>query len=150
MQGMRRLSQDLRPAALDRLGLLPALEWLASDVAQYSGIETRVKVVGTERRLAKEVELVLFRIIQEALKNVWRHSQATQAEVVLEFGEKRLKIAVIDNGKGFDLPRTIGDLARYCKLGLAGMQERAQLLGATLTVDSQPGKGSTVTIEVPA
>jgi two-component system sensor histidine kinase DegS len=118
-------------------------------VAQYSGIETRVKVIGTERRLPEEVELVLFRIIQEALRNVWRHSQATQAEVVLEFSEKRLKITVSDNGKGFDLPRTIGDLARYGKLGLAGMQERAQLVGATLAVDSQPGKGSTVTIEVP-
>jgi len=149
MQGVRRLSQDLRPAALDRLGLLSALEWLASDVAQYSGIETKVKVIGTERRLPEEIELVLFRITQEALRNVWRHSQATQAEVVLEFGEKKLKITVIDNGKGFDPPRTISDLARYGKLGLAGMQERAQLVGATLAVDSQPGKGSTVTIEVP-
>jgi len=149
MQGVRRLSQDLRPAALDRLGLLPTLELLASDVTQYSGIETRVKVIGTERRLPEEVELALFRITQEALRNVWRHSQATQAQVVLEFSEKRLKIIVSDNGKGFDLPRTISDLARYGKLGLAGMQERAQLIGATLAVDSQPGKGSTVTIEVP-
>jgi PAS domain S-box-containing protein len=149
MQGVRRLSQDLRPAALDRLGLLSALEWLASDVAQYSGIETKVKVIGTERRLPEEVELVLFRITQEALRNVWRHSQATQAEVVLEFSDKRLKITVSDNGNGFDLPRTIGELARYGKLGLAGMQERAQLVDATLAVDSQPGKGSTVTIEVP-
>jgi signal transduction histidine kinase len=118
-------------------------------VAQYSGIETKVKVIGDERRLPEEIELVLFRITQEALRNVWRHSQATQAEVIMEFGEKKLKITVTDNGKGFDLPKTIGDLARYGKLGLAGMQERAQLVGATLTVDSQPGKGSTVNIEVP-
>ena len=92
---------------------------------------------------------MLFRIIQEALRNVWRHSQATRAEVVLEFGEKKLRITVVDNGKGFDRPKTMGDLARYGKLGLAGMQERAQLVGTTLAVDSQPGKGSTVTIEVP-
>jgi PAS domain S-box-containing protein len=148
MQGIRRLSQDLRPAALDRLGLLPTLEWLASDVGRYSGIETKVKVVGTERRLPEEVELVLFRVVQEALRNIWRHSQATQAEIVMEFGEKKLRITVTDNGKGFDLPKTIGDLARHGKLGLAGMQERAQLVGATLAIDSQPGKGTTVTVEL--
>jgi len=150
MQGLRRLSQDLRPAALDRLGLLPALEWLASDVAEYSGIETKVSVVGIKRRLPEEVELVLFRIVQEALRNVWRHSQATKAEITVEFGESKTRLTVSDNGKGFNLPPTIGDLARDGKLGLTGMQERAQLIGATLTVRSEPGKGSSITIEIPA
>ena len=150
MQGVRRLSQDLRPAALDRLGLLAALEWLASDVAEYSGIATKVNVLGTERRLPEEVELVLFRIAQEALRNVWRHAEATQAEVVVEFDKRKTRITVSDNGKGFNLPRTIGDLARDGKLGLAGMQERAQLLGGTLTVQSEPGIGSSITVEVPA
>jgi len=149
IQGVRRLSQDLRPAALDRLGLLPALEWLASDVAEYSGIATRVNVLGTERRLPEEVELVLFRTTQEALRNVWRHSQATEAEITVEFDEKKTRITVSDNGKGFNLPRTLGDLARDGKLGLAGMQERAQLVDGTLTAQSQPGHGSSITIEVP-
>jgi len=121
MRGVRRLSQDLRPAALDSLGLLPALEWLASDVAQYSGIATKVNVLGTQRRLPEEIELVLFRITQEALRNVWRHSKATQAEVVVEFDDRETRITVSDNGKGFNLPETIGDLARDGKLGLAGM-----------------------------
>ncbi|GAH60488.1 unnamed protein product [marine sediment metagenome] len=149
IQGIRRLSQDLRPAALDRLGLLPALEWLASDVAEYSGIATRVNVLGTERRLLEEVELVLFRTTQEALRNVWRHSQATEAEITVEFDEKKTRITVSDNGKGFNLPRTLGDLAREGKLGLAGMQERAQLVDGTLTAQSQLGHGSSITIEVP-
>ncbi len=149
IQGIRRLSQDLRPAALDRLGLLPALEWLASDVAEYSGIATRVNVLGTERRLPEEVELVLFRTTQEALRNVWRHSQATEAEITVEFDEKKTRITVSDNGKGFNLPRTLGDLAREGKLGLAGMQERAQLVDGTLTAQSQLGHGSSITIEVP-
>jgi len=149
MQGVRRLSQDLRPAALDRLGLLPALEWLASDVAEYSGIETKVNVLGTERRLPEEMELVLFRIAQEALRNVWRHSQATRAEVLVEFDKSKTRITVSDNGKGFNPPKTTGELAREGRLGLAGMQERARLVNGTLTVQSEPGKGSSISVEIP-
>jgi len=150
MQGVRRLSQDLRPAALDRLGLLPALEWLTSDVSEYSGIATKVNVLGTQRRLPEEAELVLFRITQEALRNVWRHSKATQAEVVVEFDNRKTRITVSDNGKGFNFPETIGDLARDGKLGLVGIQERVRLLSGTLRVQSQPGKGTSISIEVPA
>lgn len=150
MRGVRRLSQDLRPAALDRLGLLSALEWLASDVAEYSGIATRVRVVGNERRLAEEIELVLFRITQEALRNVWRHSHATQTEITVEFNEDKTRISIQDNGRGFDIPRTMGDLAREGKLGLAGMQERAGLIGGKLFAQSEPGKGTTITVELPA
>ena len=149
IQGIRRLSQDLRPAALDRLGLMPALEWLASDVAEYSGIATKVNVLGTEHRLPEEIELVLFRTTQEALRNVWRHSQATEAEITVEFDEKKTRITVSDNGKGFNLPRALGDLSRDGKLGLAGMQERTQLVDGTLTAQSQLGHGSSITVEVP-
>jgi len=150
MQGLRRLSQDLRPAALDRLGLLAALEWLASDLAGYSRIETKVKVLGSERRLGEEVELVLFRIVQEALRNAWRHSEATRAEITIEFDEDKTRILVTDNGRGFEVPQTIDKLAKDGKLGLTGMQERARLIGGTLTVQSDLGKGTTVTIEVPS
>jgi len=150
MQGVRRLSQDLRPAALDRLGLLPALEWLANDVSSYSGIATKVKVIGTERRLPEEVALVLFRITQEGLRTVWRHSGATEAEITVEFTEGKTRITLRDNGKGFSLPDKIGDLARVGKLGLAGMQERAKLIGGTLSIQSEPGKGTAITIELPA
>ncbi len=122
----------------------------ASDMAGYSQIATKISVHGAERRLPEEVELLLFRITQEALRNVWRHSEATEAEVTVEFDDQKTRITVSDNGKGFDLPRTIGDLARDGKLGLAGMQERAQLLGGTVKVQSQPGRGTSITVEVPA
>ena len=148
MKGVRRLSQDLRPAALDSLGLLPALEWLASDVAEYSGIETKVSVSGNQRRFSEEVELVLFRIVQEAVRNVWRHSQATKADITVEFEQSKIKITISDNGEGFTPPQTMGDLAKNGKLGLAGMQERAGLIGGTLTVESYPGKGTSVTVEL--
>ena len=145
---VRRLSQDLRPAALDRLGLLPALEWLASEVTEYSGILTKVNILGKQRRLPEEAELVLFRIIQEALRNVWRHSQASEAEIKVEFEQSKTRITVNDNGEGFNLPDKIGDLARDGKLGLAGMQERAQLVGGTLMVQSRPGGGTSISITV--
>jgi PAS domain S-box-containing protein len=149
IQGVRRLSQDLRPPILDRLGLLPALEWLVSDVSGYSGIRIKTKVLGSERRLPQEAELMLFRITQEALRNVWRHSQATEAELIVEFDTSRIRIAVADNGKGFELPSSVGDLTRSGKLGLAGMQERARLLGGNVKMESEPGKGTTVTVEAP-
>ncbi len=148
MQGVRRLSQDLRPAALDRLGLLPALEWLVSDVMYYSGIETKINTSGNTRRFPEEVELVLFRIIQEALRNIWRHSKATNVDINVEFSQSGVKITVIDNGKGFNPPHGMGDLAKDGKLGLAGMFERARLIGGKFTIESKPDRGTKVIIEL--
>ncbi len=148
IEGLRRLSQDLRPAALDRLGLLPALKRLASDVTTHSGIATKVKVTGVERRLPAEVELVLFRITQEALRNTWKHAQATSADIIVEFVEGKTKVTVRDNGQGFDVRQVMDDRERG-KLGLAGMMERAKLLGGTLAVSSESGKGTTLTAELP-
>jgi len=148
LQEVRRFSQDLRPSILDDLGLLPALEFLADDLTR-SGIDTRVRVVGEARRLSPETELVLFRIVQEALRNVRRHSQASRSEVAIEFSETKTMVSIGDNGRGFELPKRVGDLATTGKLGLAGMQERARLLGGTLTLESQLGAGTKVVVEVP-
>ncbi len=149
LQGVRRLSQDLRPAALDRLGLLPAVEWLAASVKEYSGIDTTVNFVGKEHRLPEEVAIALFRVTQEALRNVWRHSGATRAEITVEFEDKKARVSIKDNGKGFEVPDKMGDLAQHGKLGLAGMHERAQFIGGTLMAHSEPGKGTTITVEAP-
>ena len=149
MEGVRQLSHDLRPATLDRLGLVAALEWLASSMEKLSGIDVRVTKSGTERRLPGEVELVMFRIAQEALSNVRRHSRANNAEVVVEFDDKKVRMTIRDNGKGFTLPEKAGDLLKKGKLGLAGMQERIQLLNGSLKIESEPGKGSAVVIEAP-
>lgn len=149
MAGVRRLSQDLRPPTLDRLGLVAALEWLASNVESHSGIVVKVKKNGSERRLPSEVELLLFRITQEALNNVWRHSQATHTEVLVEFEQRKIRIVIRDNGKGFELPYAADSLSRHGKFGMVGMKERARLLGGNLELDSNPGKGTTVTVEAP-
>jgi two-component system sensor histidine kinase DegS len=145
---LRRLSQDLRPAALERLGLLSALRRLSADIAEHSGIATRINVIGDERRLPNEVELILFRIVQEALRNVWKHAQATSAEITVEFAAKKIRVIVSDNGKGFDTDQVTDDV-RHGKLGLAGMRERASLVGGTLAVKSAFGQGTTLTAEIP-
>lgn len=149
IQGVRRLSRDLRPATLDRLGLLPALERLAADVVQDEPLQVEVRTVGRERRLSDEAAIALFRIAQEALNNVRRHARATHAEVVVEFLENRVRLTVRDDGKGFACPKPLSALPRDGKLGLAGMEERVRLLGGTVEVDSEPGRGTRVTVEAP-
>jgi two-component system sensor histidine kinase DegS len=149
IEGLRRLSQDLRPAALDRLGLLAALKRLATDISARSGIAIEVRVIGNERRLPTEVELVLFRIAQEALNNTWKHAKATSANITLEFGSGKTRVTISDNGKGFNVRHVMQGRFEPTKLGLAGMMERAKLLGGTLSVSSQMGKGTTLTAELP-
>jgi signal transduction histidine kinase len=149
LRGVRRLSQDLRPAALDRLGLLPALEWLASNVSEFSGITTKVNIIGEERRLPEEEEIALFRITQEALRNVWRHSKARNAEIEVEFNEEKIRIFISDDGQGFEIQNSLSEFTKVGKLGLTGMQERAQLIGGKINVQSQAGKGSIITVELP-
>ena len=148
-EGVRRYSQDLRPSLLDDLGLLPALEWLTSDLTKSFGINIDMEVIGTAYRFTPETETVLFRIVQEALRNVWKHAEASKAWVIVEFNTNKTMLTVRDDGKGFELPQKIEDLTLSGKLGLTGMRERAQLIGAKLTIQSEPGKGTTVTAEVP-
>ncbi|MDP2917826.1 MAG: PAS domain S-box protein [Dehalococcoidia bacterium] len=149
LQEVRRFGQQLRPSILDDLGLLPALKWLASDLTRSYGVDTNVEVIGKPRQLPSETELMLFRIVQEALTNVRKHSGANSACVRVEFTNHNTRIVVNDNGKGFELPARVGDLARIGKLGLAGMHERVQLLGGTLNIHSEAGKGTSVTVEIP-
>ena len=146
---VRRFSQDLRPSALDDLGLLATLEGLTSSLAEEDGIEARVEVLGERRRLPPETELVLFRIAQEALNNARKHSRASEVVSRVEFADGLIRITISDNGRGFKVPDRPGDLVKMGKLGLTGMCERAQLAGGTLTVRSQPGRGTTVIAEIP-
>lgn len=148
-EGVRRLSQDLRPPTIDRLGLMSALKWLARRTREYTGIQVEVSSQGEQRRADPDSELILFRIVQEAISNVWRHSQATSAQITVELQEDAIRITVGDNGQGFQAPDTMGSLAESGKLGLAGMQERARLLGGSVSLQSAPGKGTVVTVEAP-
>ena len=145
---VRRLSHNLRPRVLDNVGLLPALKWLAERLTQDSGIRVEVRVNGMEHRLRPELEITIFRISQEALNNVVQHSRATIAVVTLDFAGSNFKITVQDNGQGFCLPGKMSDFAIKGKLGLERMQQQAKLLDGTFDILSEPGKGTTITVEV--
>jgi signal transduction histidine kinase len=134
IDGIRRLCRDLRPSVLDDLGLVPALEWLLADLAERSGIRTALEEQGDRLRLNPEQELVIFRVAQEALHNIEHHAHASRVVARLAYDPGRLCLEVVDDGIGFD-PAHV----RQRRLGLAGMQERASLIGAVFEVSSRPG-----------
>ena len=149
LQGVRRFSQDLRPPMLDDLGLMATLRWLVGDMELRTHIATRLSIAGSERRLAPHVELAIFRIVQEALRNIEKHASATEADVNIEFTPMKIEINVMDNGKGFQLAGEVGELPREGRLGLVGMEERARLLGGSMIIHSEVEKGTRIFIEVP-
>ena len=134
IDGVRRFCRALRPSVLDDLGLVPALEWLLSDLAERSGIRAALEERGDRLRLDPEQELVIFRVAQEALHNIEHHAMANRVVARLGYGPGRLCLEVVDDGCGFD-PLHV----RQGSLGLAGMQERASLIGAAFEVSSRPG-----------
>jgi len=150
VQEIRRLSRDLRPSILDDLGLLPAIEWLTEQLKLEHKIETNLVVPDEDRRFAPEIEIALFRVVQEALRNIAKHSEATEVEVVVAFTDRDTKFTITDNGKGFMLPASISEFSRVGKLGIDGMQTRIRLLGGTFDIQSEPGKGTTLSVIVPA
>jgi PAS domain S-box-containing protein len=147
-QGIKRYAQALRPRILDDLGLLPAIKWLAEEIHNFAGIEIQVKT-DTIPPLPPETQLVFFRIVQEALNNIHRHSRASKASVTVECQGNEVSITISDNGKGFELPRQLSDFAGQGKLGLTGMAERTRLIGGELEVGSQIGKGTTIIVKAP-
>jgi PAS domain S-box-containing protein len=147
-QGIKHYAQALRPSILDDLGLMAAIKWLAEEMKKLSGIEIQVNA-DIIPPLPPETQLVLFRIIQEALNNVHRHSGSSEASVTVECRGDEIRVTIGDNGKGFNLPRQLSEFASQGKLGLTGMAERVQLIGGELEVTSQEGKGTTIMVKAP-
>ena len=143
---VRNLSLDLRPAALDDLGLLPALLWHFERYSKQTGIQVDFKHQNLEaRRLERDVETVACRIIQEALTNVARHAHSKLVEVRVWIDDDSLNLRVEDHGVGFETHTS----AAASSSGLIGMEERASMVGGTLAVDSQAGRGTNVSAELP-
>ncbi len=147
IENLRRLTRALRPIYLEDLGLATALEMLARETSQSNQVEVVFNRSGTERRLPSEVELALYRIAQEALNNVVHHAQAKRAAVNITF-ENEIKLEVSDNGIGFDVPKSPTAFAPGGHFGLLGMRERADLIGARLTVQSEPGRGTRLSLRL--
>jgi signal transduction histidine kinase len=133
---------------LDDLGLLSALESLIDELAR-DGVETDLAVRGNARRLSPETELVLFRIAQEALRNIRKHAEASKVAVEVQFEESGVRLTIRDDGKGFDVSEVMSGSAEIGKLGLIGMQERVQLIGGALSIHSELGKGTAVDVNAP-
>jgi signal transduction histidine kinase len=144
LQDVRRLAVELRPSALDDFGLVPAVERLAATVAEQSGPTVDVEAHLGEARLSREAETVLYRIVQEALTNVVKHSSADRVSITLVQKAQTAVLVVEDDGHGFEPAATPTDA-----LGLVGMRERVALVGGRLTVESTPGGGTTLVAEVP-
>ncbi len=149
LKGLRRFVKDLRPSSLDYLGLMAALVGAINDLKEKDGIAAELKAVGEVRRPTPEQELGLFRICQEALNNIRRHSQATRVDVDVEFLAGKVQMRISDNGRGFEVPERMDRLVSTGKLGVLGMYERARLLGGTLAIASEKDQGTTITVEVP-
>jgi len=150
LENLHRYAKDLRPRILDDLGLIPALEWMTEELAREQKIDAHAEVVGTEPIFPPHpgVQLLLFRIAQEALNNARRHAEASKVLVKLEFESGKVRMTVSDNGKGFEMPTQVEDLAGMGKLGILGMYERARLAGGTLRILSELGKGTQVVTEL--
>ncbi len=148
IDGVRRLARDLRPSILDRLGLVPSIEWLVNDLEQRQGVRSSLRTEGEIGRLEPEVELCVFRVVQEALRNAELHAEASNVEVILTADNGQLSARIQDDGRGFR-PRAAGGRDGLRGLGLLGMQERAQLLGGSVEIQSGPGAGTTILASVP-
>ncbi|HEX8966323.1 MAG TPA: ATP-binding protein [Chloroflexota bacterium] len=147
-QQIGALARDLRPAVLDDLGLLAALRGYAREYAERVGIAVAVSAPQPIPRLAPDAETAVFRVVQEALTNVAKHARASHAWIDLSWRTQQLDVRVRDDGRGFD-PSTVASGQRR-GLGLAGIQERVQLLGGSFELWSQPGQGTTLSISIPA
>ena len=146
VNAVRRLSTELRPAILDNLGLIPAIEWLAQEFQKRTGVTCDFVTDDDDLTVDEERTTALFRICQEALTNVTRYAQATAVHIVLDSDEKQIALRITDNGRGI----TDAEARGLKSLGLLGMRERARLLGGSFDIRGGAGGGTTLTVRIPA
>ncbi|SES72085.1 two-component system, NarL family, sensor histidine kinase DegS [Salinibacillus kushneri] len=141
---VRRIIYDLRPMALDDLGLFPTLKKYLDSVSDHSGIHIKFTSRGQEERLDSKYETAFFRLVQEAVQNAVKHAEASLIQVHFELRMNQVNILVIDNGKGFDFEEK-----EKSSFGLIGMKERIEMLGGTIQFKTEPQKGTKIVIQVP-
>ncbi len=149
LRAVRNLSIDLRPSALDDLGLLPALRWYVKEYQQQCGIEVELTTTGFKVRLPAEMETAIYRIVQESLTNTAKHAHARKVWVTLTEDGREVRARVRDNGRGFDAQAVLKTPWQDRGLGLAGMMERASLLKGDIAITSHPGQGTTIDMSFP-
>jgi two-component system sensor histidine kinase UhpB len=146
---VRQFSRDLRPLALEDLGLAAAIQYLANQLAQRDGIDVNLTINGELVGLSNDMEVAIYRMLQECLNNVKKHANATQVDVLIHVSPGTVNMTVRDDGQGFEVPEAITDLASHGSFGVMGLHERANLFGGEVTVNSKLGEGTTVNVTMP-
>jgi signal transduction histidine kinase len=148
IEEVRQITHGLRPYQLDRLGLTQAIRASISRVTAGSSISFATRVEEIDGLFDKDAEIHVYRIVQEAVTNVVKHSAATEAAVVIKKRTSLVSLSIRDNGRGFDAAKS-SSTSHELGYGLSGIAERVRILRGTLAVDSRPGEGTSVTVEVP-
>jgi len=148
LEQTRRAIHGLQPPLLEEVGLQPAIIWLCDDLADSSDIKIDVDINLPLKRVSSELEITLFRLVQEALTNIKKHANASQIAVILTTSEQSIQLSITDNGSGFETP-TGDQLYSSGRFGLIGMRKRVDLLGGTFNLRTIIGKGTTLLIEIP-
>ncbi len=146
---LRRISYDLRPSILDQLGLVPALRWLTERMTTEGHVTTELAIEGQTERMDRQVESCIFRVVQEALTNIRKHSGAGKASVLLTYTPDSLWVKIEDNGRGFEVKGAMERLASDGHMGILGMRERAAAIGGDLVFESGPATGTRLRLRVP-
>lgn len=149
LQETRRFIFDLRPMALDDLGLMPTLRKYVQTVSERSKVSVTLSFHGREERMPNYVEVALFRIVQEAVANAIIHGSPSVVRVAFEVANGTLHLEVQDDGAGFDTAAALADAHERKTVGLAGMLERAEAIGAEIDIHSEPGRGTTIALDLP-
>lgn len=148
LESIRAMAINLRPPVLDDLGLIPAMKKYIATFMDLHHVRVEFNAKGSERPIGGYTAMALYRIMQECLTNVVRHSAAKEVAVTIEIRDKHVMLGIIDNGKGF-VVESIYKRQRENRLGVYGMMERAELLGGTLKIESELGQGTSITVVVP-
>jgi len=149
LRAIRNLSIDLRPSALDDLGLLPALRWYVKEYQKKCSIDVEFHATGFKERLPAEMETALYRIVQESLTNTAKHANANRVTISLKEEAASVRAKITDDGEGFDYEALLKTPGQERGLGLAGMNERAVLLDGTLNIHSTLGRGTIIEVSIP-
>ena len=149
LTAMRQLSMDLRPTMLDDLGLIPTLRWYIQNFSNRLNICSNFQAIGFEKKFPPQIETAIYRIVQEAMNNIAKHAKADHFEIILEHRDSIISVSIKDNGKGFDLESVLHPESPERGFGIIGMQERVSLLEGRIDIQSRPGLGTHIHIEVP-
>lgn len=149
LDSVHKIIFNLRPSVLDDLGLLSALRWYAQNRLDQVGIKARIEVSGEEKELPPQIEIAVFRVAQEAITNIVKHSQAHNVLINVEYQEKSIVIEIEDDGRGFELEKMTSPTPEGQGMGLMGMRERVELLGGSFEIESYPDQGTQIAVKIP-